>query len=77
MKETLKKIWSKDKYREMQGTDKYQEPSEEVKKVVEETGEDSLLKVEITESHPYEVVDAFGIESKEDMAEAMKKNPEE
>jgi len=77
MTETLKKLFTKQHYKRLEDTDKYQKPVEEAKKVIDKASAKTRLKLEITESHTYQVVDAFAIESREDMIEAFTKKPDE
>lgn len=72
--DTTTKLMTKSQYKELEEA-KYDKPCKEAKEVIEEASDDSILKLKIKLDGGLQVLEAFEIEDREDMAEAMKKNP--
>lgn len=73
--DTTTKLMTKKKYKRLEEA-KYDTPCRDAKKVIDEASEDSLLKLKIKLDGGLQVLEAFEIEDREDMIQAMTKNPE-
>lgn len=70
--DTTKKLMTKSRYKELEEA-KYQKPCKEAQEVIEQADEDNILKLTIKLDGGLQVLEAFEIEDRQDMVEAMKK----
>jgi hypothetical protein len=72
--ESTTRLMTKKQYKELEEA-KYDDPCKEAKQVIAEADEESILKLKIKLNNGLQVLEAFEIKNREDMVEAMKKNP--